>query len=290
MMKNGFFRVKFFVFAAVLLLNAALFACANTDTPEHHLKNEAECVFFINVGRGDAIFIRTGGRHILIDAGSKAHSAQLLAALERAGVERLDALVVTHSNKDHFSGVKPLSEAMEIGTVYYPEYSETNKDGENKLAKQIKKLGLDNQSVKAGDTIELGGTRLDVLGPVSYNESDENDNSVVLRAEIGGMTYLFTGDMQFAEEEEVIATGAELDCDVLKVPNHGHADATSEELAALASPSVSVVTTSRKEDNNTASTRVRDILLAYGEYHITEDAETGILVYADSGKIKVLYV
>lgn len=276
--------------AAVLTAFSALFSCVGTETPVQHLRNEEECVFFINVGRGDAILIRTEGMHILIDAGSKTHSDDLLTALTLAGVEKIDVLVVTHGNSDHFGGVKPLSESITVDKAYYPEFSEENKDGENKLAKQMEKLGLDAHAVSAGDVIEVGGVTLDVLGPVGYIETDENDNSVVLRGEIGGVTYLFTGDMQFAQEASIIATGRELDCDVLKVPNHGHDDATSDEFAELASPQVSIVTTSTKEDGNTASVAVRDRLAKYGSYHVTEDAETGILVYVEDGEIKVLYV
>ena len=265
-------------------------ACADKETPIQHLKNEEECVFFINVGRGDAILIRTGGKYVLIDAGSNAHTDDLTSALTLAGVGRIDVLVVTHANSDHFGGVKPLSETIEIGKVYYPEFSEQNKNGKNKLAKQIKKLELDASAVAAGDVIEIGNVSLDVLGPAERIEGDENDNSIVLRGQIGGITYLFTGDMQFVEEASIMATGCELDCDVLKVPNHGHNDATSAEFAAAASPQVSIVTTSTKEDGNTASVAVRDRLAKYGAYHVTEDAEVGILIYVEDGEIKVLYI
>lgn len=289
MMRAVFVRVKALVLA-VLTAVSVMISCAQTETPTEHLKGEEECVFFINVGRGDAILIRTGGKYALIDAGSKAHSDDLISALALAGVEKIDALIVTHGNSDHFGGVRPLIEAVEVGTVYYPEFSEKNKNGKNKLEKQIKKLGIDSCAVSCGDVIEIGNVTFDVLGPVEYIEGDENDNSVVLRGEIDGVTYLFTGDMQFAEEAAVIATGASLDCDVLKVPNHGHDDATSDQFAELASPQVSIVTTSTKEDGNTASVTVRDRLRKYGSYHVTEDAETGILVYVENGEIKVLYV
>ncbi len=282
------------LFALILTLLAFLpssISCAQGDTALDRLKNEDECVFFINVGRGDAILIRTGKEYVLIDAGSDRHKDKLRGALEKAGVTKLAALIVTHGNGDHADGVKPLTEYVEIEKVYCPKFSEENKDGKNKLKKKLKKLGLDVDTVEAGDKITVGGTVLDVLAPSVMSETDENDNSVVVKCEIGGVKYLFTGDMEFEQEKTVFATGADLDCDVLKVPNHGHADATSDEFASLATPKVSIVTTSVKEDNNTASMRVRDLLRGYGEYHVTEDSEVGILVYADAeGNIKVLYV
>ncbi len=280
----------FALIAAFLLALTSLFSCGEHETALDHLKNEEDCVFFINVGRGDAILIRSGGKNVLIDAGSERHSDRLISALGKAGVEKLDALIVTHGNSDHEGGAKKLLENIPIEKAYCPKHSEENKDGKNKLKKKLKKLGLDVKSVETGDRIVLGELTLNVLGPSELSETDENDNSVVISCEIGGVKYLFTGDMQFEQEKAIIATGASLDCDVLKVPNHGHADATSEEFAALASPEVSIVMTSVKEDGNTAATRVRDLLRGYGEYHVTEDSETGILVYAEDGEIKVLYV
>lgn len=260
------------------------------NSSEQSLRNEENYVFFINVGRGDAILVRSGDKYLLIDAGSKAHSDELVSALRLAGVEKLDVLVVTHENSDHFGGVEPLSEQIPIEHVYCPKFSERDKNGKNKLKKKLKKLGLDTTSVSAGDVIDLGDVKLDVIGPAEYLETDANDNSVVLRGNIGGVTYLFTGDMQFAEENSIIATGAELDCDVLKVADHGQVKATSAEFAAFASPKVSVVMTSTKEDGNTASVKVRDVLSEYGKVYVTENSEHGILTFEKDGEIIVLYI
>lgn len=276
---------------AILLVGVIVAVYAQFGaSPEHYLTDEENYVFFINVGRGDAILVRSGDKYLLIDAGSKAHSDELVSALRLAGVEKLDALVVTHENSDHFGGVAPLSEQIPIERVYCPKFSERDKNDKNKLKKKLKKLGLKTTSVAAGDVIELGDVKLDVLGPAEYLETGENDNSVVLRGEIGGLTYLFTGDMEFAEESSVIATGAKLDCDVLKVANHGQVKATSAEFAALASPKVSIVTTSTKADGNTASVKVRDILTKYGKFHVTENSEHGILTFEKDGEIMVLYI
>ncbi len=290
-MKNKLFmRVTALAVLILFVLMAVLYCEIYGNSPEEVLESLDSYVFFINVGRGDAILIKDDGKYVLIDAGSSKQSETLVAALRLAGVEKLDALIVTHDNDDHFGGVEPLSERIPIEHVYCPKLSERDKNGKNKIKKKLKRLGLDTTSVVAGDVIEVGSIVLNVLGPAEYLETDANDNSLVLRGSIGGVTYLFTGDMEFAEENSVIATGADLSCDVLKVADHGQVKATSPEFAALASPKVSIVTTSTKADGNTAATKVRDILTAYGEFHVTENAEHGILTYEKSGEIVVLYV
>lgn len=287
--RNALLSIALVLSVLLVAVIAAVYVWRGTS-PEQSLTDEENYVFFINVGRGDAILIRSGDKYLLIDAGSKAHSEELVSALRLAGVQKLDALVVTHENSDHFGGVEPLSEQIPIERVYCPKFSERDKNGKNKLKKKLKKLGLDTTSVAAGDVIELGDVKLDVLGPAEYLESNENDNSVVLRGEIGGVTYLFTGDMEFAEESSIIATGAKLDCDVLKVADHGQVKSTSPEFAALASPKVSIVMTSTKADGNTASVKVRDVLSEYGKVYVTESSEHGILTFEKDGEIMVLYI
>ena len=48
--------------------------------------------------------------------------------------------------------------------------------------------------------------------------------------------YIFTGDMQFAEENTLFDAGVVFSCDVLKVPNHGNQDASSDKFMNAAAP------------------------------------------------------
>ncbi len=287
--------------AAALLLLISLAAavisfpsCGNGGAGTAELLTTLEgYVFFINVGRGDAILIKSGDTFALIDTGDLEHSDRLLSALDACGVDTLDAVFVTHGNDDHVGALEVIAEKYEIGTFYYPKYSEENKKGKNKLKKKAKNLGLNYDGLKAGDIIEVGeggALSFDVYSPTELNEIEENDNSLVMKATVGGISYLFTGDIQFISETAIIESGVSLDADVLKVPNHGNPDATSREFVDLVSPKVSVICTSKKEDGNSAATRVLDALAVYGSFHITEDAETGILVYAGGEDISVAYV
>ena len=88
-----------------------------------------------------------------------------------------------------------------------------------------KKLSIPHIELEAGDTVELvPNVEFDVLGPLEYNKDDDNDNSLVLKLSINGKTFLFTGDMQFAEEKTLLEAGVDLSADVLKVGNHGNPD------------------------------------------------------------------
>ena len=133
-------------------------------------------------------------------------------------------------------------------------------------------------------TPEIG---FDVLGPLEYNNDDDNDNSLVLKLSINGKTFLFTGDMQFAEETTLLKADVDLSADVLKVGNHGNPDATSQEFAAAVSPEIAVIPTDTSVDEDSANERVVSALKG-AEVFVTQDYPYGILLTVDAdGKIDV---
>jgi competence protein ComEC len=78
----------------------------------------------------------------------------------------------------------------------------------------------------AGWTWSAGPVRLTVIGPtrvITGSGSDPNNNSLVLRAEVGGRRLLLAGDAQVEEQADLLAAlGAEaLGADILKVAHHG---------------------------------------------------------------------
>lgn len=238
-------------------------------------------ILFVNVGKGDAAILRFGETTALIDTGSAASAPQLIAGLNALSVTAIDAVFITHSHSDHLGGLDALAANYEIPMVYCPLFSEQDKDGEGKIVKRAEKLNLAHQTLLAGDRVAItGDVSFEVLGPLALNKEDDNDNSLVLRFSYGGKTFLFAGDMQFAEEQTIIDSGADISSDVLKVGNHGNPDATGEAFAALVSPAFAVISTSTREDANSANARVF-AALSTAEVFVTQDFAIGALLTLD---------
>ena len=296
--------------AAALIFVAVLFSCngVGTDTDENNMPddndtndvgesgensdendifNRENYVYFINVGYGDAILIKIDGKFYVIDTGAPEHTDALLHAFTAAGADKIEGMFITHTHRDHVGGIEAAAGAARVGRIYYPFFSEPNKRGENQIEGRAVKNQIPSKALRAGDTVDCNGVVFEILGPTAYCENDDNDNSLVIRADIDGIVYLFSGDMQFYEEALIMNTGAELDCDVLKVGNHGNMDATSEEFLAACTPSLSIISTSTKEKGGSASMRVRDAISAYGDFYLTEDYEHGVMVYSSGGVITV---
>lgn len=235
-------------------------------------------VMFINVGYGDATLVQIDGLSYLIDTGEKSSVPALYGALGICGVEKLEAVFLTHTHSDHIGGMEALVQKYEVGALYSAEISEDKDDGENKIDNLATELSLNHTKLTAGDTVELAsGIYFDVLGPLEYNSDDDNDNSLVMRLNVNGVTFLFTGDMQFAEEATLLTAGADLSADVLKVGNHGNPDATSAEFASAVSPEIAVISTDTAEDADSANENVIS-LLGSAQVLVTEDYTCGILL------------
>ena len=256
----------------------------NAELASSAIADGQNAVTFLNVGKADAALISLDGHFYLIDTGTAESVPLLFGALEILGVERLDAVFLTHTHGDHIGGMEALGRAYPIGQIYGAQYSENKKDGTNKIANLAEKLGLPLTRLSAGDTLPAGNAgTFTVLGPLCYNVEDDNDNSLVLRLTLNSFSILFAGDMQFAEEQTLLKSGAELSADVLKVGNHGNPDATGDDFAKAVSPDLAVISTDTSVDTDSANPRVLAALDG-AQILLTQDTPVGVgLVLSEGG-------
>lgn len=77
------------------------------------------------VGDGACHIVRSGGRTLLIDAGSGTHDGigrnVIAPALRELGVRRIDLLCITHADLDHFSGTIDLMRELPIDAIAMAE-------------------------------------------------------------------------------------------------------------------------------------------------------------------------
>jgi len=249
---------------------------------------EGFAILYVNVGKADAAILRIGETTVLIDTGSAESAPQLIAGLNTLNVSAIDAVFITHSHGDHLGGLDALAANYRIPIVYSPFYSEPDKNGVSKIVKRAEKLGLNHRELQAGESLSVAdGVSFFVLGPLSLNEENDNDNSLVLRFSYNDKTFLFAGDMQFAEEQVLMDSGADLNADVLKVGNHGNPDATGDDFASLVSPLFAVISTDTQEDTDSANARVA-AALDRSMIFVTQDFPIGLLLTFDGADTMLL--
>jgi competence protein ComEC len=209
------------------------------------LMNDRSTTLKLNVlavGDGSCYLARFGrgkSAHVLMfDCGSvnygKIGIRTVPDALRELGVRRIDTLVISHADFDHFGGVLDLADRVEVGRVLVPpQLLAEARDAQppaapSFLIEQLQARGLRVHEVSAGWRQRHGGVVLDMLWPpADFSPKHANDGSLVLSIRIDaapggvGRRVLLCGDIQQEAIRELIATGADLSADVCDLPHHG---------------------------------------------------------------------
>jgi len=196
------------------------------------------------VGDGSAVLLTTPEREALvIDAGTTANwdvGASVNAALRELRVRRLHALVVSHANFDHFSGVPTVVAANPprlFLTNAYLLHEADSSPGVRRLRRLLPVHTPPAIELEAGQSFTLGDAEVEVLWPPrGLDESSRpNDRALVLRVRVGKRSALLAGDVERAALGELCAAHEagrlNLSSDVLVAPHHGGGDERA--LAAL---------------------------------------------------------
>jgi len=195
----------------------------------------------LDVGQGTSVLARTQQHALLYDAGpafnasADSGSRIVLPYLRGAGVARLDALVVSHDDRDHSGGAGSVLEGMPVAALW------SSLPGGHALA-----AGREERApCAAGRGWEWDGVAFEFLHPGAEAPSGRgaraNNRSCVLRIAAPGGRVLLTGDIERAAERELLrrAPGL-LPADALLVPHHGSATSSSPEFVKQVAPRYAV--------------------------------------------------
>jgi competence protein ComEC len=214
-------------------------------------------IVFIDVGQGDSILISLPHNqgNYLIDSGGSPFFAKedwqkrrkefdtgrdiVLPYLKSEGIRKLDKLILTHGDADHIGGAGALLEELEIAQILIPIAEERGTLEKKVLAKAML-AGIVIDEVSAIKGWEEGENTFIIVSPLDKLE-DKNEGSIVLWAELGGKSWLFTGDLGEGGEEALLKNIPGIKADVLKVGHHGSRSSSSETFLDALSPGVAVV-------------------------------------------------
>lgn len=234
-MKRRFGLVGLIAVLFISLFTGASFTSAASKNLDAH---------FINIGQGDAIYIKTpNGENIIIDAGNRAKGHDVVKYLKSQKVKTIDYLIATHPDADHIGGLDEVINSFKVKNVYAPKVSHTTQAYKDFL-QAVKKKNLKIKTAKAGVKLPLKDKSVTAkfIGPVkSYPKSDLNNWSAVLHLKYKQNTFLFTGDAEQKAENDMIAKKYISKVDVLKVSHHGASGASSKNFLNKAKPKYAVI-------------------------------------------------
>lgn len=202
-------------------------------------------VDFVDVGQADFIVIECDGFFMTIDGGNVADSQLVYSYLEQREIETISTAVISHAHEDHCGGVSAILSHSEVETLYCPVTSYDTKAFQNVVSKAAEQ-GLEITVPEAGDVFMIGSATAEIIGPVeSY--SDPNNTSIVIRLVYGETAFLFTGDAEWAAEQDILDAGFDVSADVLKIGHHGSSTSSSYRWLREVMPEICVISSNSEE-------------------------------------------
>ncbi len=246
-------------------------------------------VSFIDVGQGDSAFVEfPGGKTALIDAGEAESAFSVISYLKSRGCKKIDYVICTHPHSDHIGGMGQVLSSFAVGEVYMPHAVHTSKTYE-RLLLAIQSKGLKIHTAKAGVTIQADPVvTVSVVAPVSEEYEEMNDYSAVLRITYGEHSFLLTGDAEKVSEKEMLASGQNLQADVLKVGHHGSSTSSHKNFLEAVAPTYGVISCDGNNEYGHPHNKVVKRLESYGITIYRTDRHGTVMFVSDGAELDVI--
>ncbi|AQW24158.1 ComEC/Rec2 family competence protein [Clostridium perfringens] len=249
-------------------------------------KDSELMISYMDVGQGDAEYIKVNGNDILIDAGPRSNSKELLEQLKAKNIDDFELVIATHPHEDHIGGMVDVFKEYEVKAFYSPKITHTTKTYEN-LVKAVKDEGLKTKELKGGMVIDLGeGAKFEVFTPQKSEYEELNDYSPIMKLSFGDTSYLFTGDAEKLAEEEALAKyKTSLDSDVIKFGHHGSSSSSSNAFIEAVSPKYGIISCAKDNKYGHPHRETLDIIKKYNIKTFRTDTDGEIILTSDGKSI-----
>ena len=231
-------------------------------------------------GKADAILIQQGSSAMLVDTGLEENDVALVAAIQAMGVRSLDALIITHFDRDHVGGAAMVLQTFNVKRVFQSNYPRES-DEYAAYVSALSAKGINPTTVFATNTFfKLGDASVMVNGPAEaeYEKEPSNNSSLITTVTFGDTTFLLMGDAEKARIKEFIATYTRPDGKLaLKVPYHGHTQGQLDELFDVVRPDIAAITNGDDEPTADEIAEVTALLQDVGaEVYLTTDGDINL--------------
>lgn len=211
-------------------------------------------IAFLDVGQGDSTVITTYDKKAIVvdgggifgkDIGSNTGVTVVKPYLNYLGISEIDAVFITHFDRDHVLGAIELCDIMPVKGVYISRYPFDNLTYWEELRKIIDDKNIPLYTVMAGDEFIWGDYgEFQCLAPqegIYYSDGDDNHGSLVIKYTYGGLKTLLMGDATEEDEDIILSEGYNVSADILKLGHHGSKYSSGELFLEEVNASIGIV-------------------------------------------------
>ncbi|MBR6335502.1 MAG: MBL fold metallo-hydrolase [Clostridia bacterium] len=247
-------------------------------------------ICFCDVGQGDCTLAVCGGKSLLIDAGENGYEQKVFNLLNSAGIKKLDYIIATHPHSDHIGGIPEVLDYFGAGVLYSVRTDPKELDAAvtySAMMNAAEECGARVEEPRQGISFMLGEAKVEFEGPVSFEDENLNNSSAVTKITYGKQTFLICADAEEAEEREIIESGADIDCDVIRIAHHGSAGSSSEAFLEAATPDYCVISCGRDNDYGHPHDAALERMRLFTDDIYRTDLSGSITFTCSGGKMKV---
>jgi len=236
-------------------------ASKSDNTVEEQIKDNFTPweISFFDVGQGLSVLIKRNQHAILYDTGAAYPSgfvlseAVILPFLQYTGIERLDKVILSHSDNDHAGGINSLIDNIRVNEILT---NDENIAKSNRLSSATTATSTTMPSkisitaCNPSQSFTWHGLNFKILWPLaseileaipSRGKQKNDDSCVILISDQQDNKLLLTGDISAKVERQILNIYPNLTSNILQVPHHGSKTSSSQEFLSQVSPEVAIV-------------------------------------------------
>jgi competence protein ComEC len=280
MLNNIKKNLKIYLLLILFLTNIIIFYSL------YYITDSRLTVAFLDVGQGDATFIKApGGVQMLIDGGANASVLRELGEVMPFYDRSINIVLATHADQDHIGGLIEVLKRFKVD-LFIRSNATSSSAVYQELESLIKEKGIKEEIIMAPEIITLGpAVNFAILFPTQNTAGWEtNDASIVGKLVYGQTSFLLTGDSpQLVEKYLVGKYGDFLDSDVLKVGHHGSKNSSTELFVGTVSPAYAVISAGLDNKYGHPNQEVLDIFTQFQE-KVLETLGGGMVIFKSDGQ------
>lgn len=274
---------NFIIFLLIILLvfisKNIYFSQKNRDSLQIH---------FIDVGQGDSILIKTpNNKTCLIDSGGNKAENKVTGYLYLHGIKKIDYLIATHPDEDHIGAMDKVVYDFDIGHFSMPIVENVETKNFKNLSDALSSKNITNIPLYRGDKIKLSDDIImEVLSPIKDKYySSSNLYSIVVKLTYKNYSFLFTGDSERENEEDMLDKNLNLKSNVIKLGHHGSKSSSSMEFLAEVDPDIAIISAGKDNKYGHPHEETLYNLNALEIPYLTTQKESDIVIISDGEKM-----
>lgn len=229
---------KSVVSALIVLYSALILLLLQLPDSKFH-------IYFLDVGQGDSIFIKTPqNHHILIDGGPENVVIERLGEVMPFFDKSIDLLVLTHPHADHVDGLVEVLRRYKVENILltgvYSEYT-----GYFEFLDLVYEKNVNVFFAEEKSDFLFFNVLIDIIYPfeeiIGEYFGNLNNSSIVVRVLYNERAILLSGDLEIEGEEKIVSSKAVLKSDIFKAGHHGSKTASTAEFLKKIRPEVVVI-------------------------------------------------